>query len=1035
METRGQIEIRLLGDLQLTDARGRLTRLPASKKTRALLGYLIATGQPQRRERLCDLLWEGPIDPRAELRWSLNKLRPALNGHGATRLRADREWVAFEPQGARIDLLTVRQLLRGGVSAISIDALKTAFGLFRGEFLDGLDLLACYRYQEWCMAEREAASRVHLTVLGALISRLAGTPEEALPYARALIAADPLTEAAHAQLVRLLLALGRRREAEEHGEHARSMLARELGGPLDGDLARALRAPAGRPREAAQQSHDPQSSDRLAAASSSVSTDRQPLVGRAPERDALDRSVDRLLDGQPQKMWLFAGETGIGKTRLLEYLVDRAKEKGCRVLSARGFEAEMLRPYGCWMDALRVVAPALVPAAVTKDLAFLMRGLGIDPPDEGNQSQLFGSVATLLDSLAREQPLLIAFDDLQWLDEGSLALLHYVVRGQSGRSRLLIATAARGGEVEDNRWASQLVSSLERNEHLATLTLTPLSPEEIVALVRALAPDVDATAAFKASAGNPLFALEIARAGRQEASNATLDALIASELARLPERTREFLTCAAAVGREFQPELVGAAIGMASAELSSHLGRLEQRGLLRASNSGFYDFSHDVVRQTTYRRLSQPRRHLLHRQLARALATAAADDDTMQGDLAHHAQLGDAHELSVRASIATGERALRLFANGEAMSAAVRGLTSLSRLPSSTERTRQQMALMRIQIFAASSPGMRRAPELRDDLVRLIGEAETAGLHAEATTGQYLLSWLAQRSNDTSRVREATLLAAQLSRGTDEATHSQQVANTARCLLEVEAEVSRARELMREAEALAVRVPSPTTELEWVRALFCRWDGDLDAALERIVLALDLARTRQDRWREFQCLTWRATIELELRRFDDVLASCAELERVARPMGDVEVPVARAFRALAMLASGQDAASAEFDAAAQELRGIDDKAHLAYVLNQRALAHLDAGEYRPAMSCGVEALAVATAVRRTAEIAIASATLARLAIARGDAAAARGHLQPFVPGRLEAAVLSTRAVDELVRASKLTSATDSNDYSNGRPIE
>jgi DNA-binding SARP family transcriptional activator len=1028
MRQERDIQVRLLGDLQVIGVDGRAINLPASKKTRALLAYLVATAQPHRRERLCDLLWDGPADPRAELRWSLNKLRPVLNDERTIRLRADREWVAFEPTRARIDLAIVRQQLGSGLAGVSSDTLKTALNLFRGVFLDGLDLLACYQYQEWCVAEREAASRLHLTTLRALISHLVERPPDALPYVRALVAADPLDEGAHAQLVRLLRAMGRGREALEHGERAQAMLVRELGSPLAGELDRALSSPAARTREVLPSS-DSRPMDHPTAVVSAASGSRLPLVGRASECKALDRSIDRLIDERAQRTWLLAGDMGIGKTRLLEYLVDSARAKGCLILSARGFEAEMLRPFGCWIDALRIVAPPAVPAAIRKRLALLMRGLGIDPPEASDRPQLFDAVRILLESLAQRQPLVLAFDDLQWLDEGSLALLHYLVREQRDDSRWLIAAAARRGEIEDNRWAKQLVSSLERNQHLVSLPLQPLGESEIARLLRSFGPDVDAAAAFKASAGNPLLALEIARAGQKEANLTTLDALLDSELARLPEATRQFLICAAAIGREFRPELVGAAIDMPSPELLSHLARLELHGLLRPSNTGYYDFCHDVVRQTTYRGLSQPRRQLLHRQLARALAIAAADDDTMQGDLAHHAQLGGAHEVAVRAAIATGDRALRLSANGEAMSAAVRGLASLVNVPASTTRIRQQMELLRVQVLAASSPGMRRAPELRDDLIRAIREAEAAGLHAEAATGYFLLSWVEQRSNDTSRVREATLLAAQLSRAADEITHLQQVANTARCLMDVESEVERARELVREAEALSARMPAPTIELEWVRALFSRWDGDLKTALERIVAALDLARTRQDRWREFQCLTWRATIELEMRRFDDVVRSSEELERVARPMGDTEVPLARVFRALAMLAKGDERqrTAAEFEAAVQELRSIDDKAHLAYALNRRALALLDAGEGSAgAAACGTEALAVATAVGRTSEMAIASATLARLAMARGDADAARRHLQPFASGPLEGAVLSAQAADELERAAKRAGVPDSN---------
>src|SRR5580704_5700443 len=79
------LEIRLLGELELLRA-GRPQALPSSRKTRALIGYLVATHRPQLRERLCDLLWDGPDDPRAGLRWSLTKIRPLLDD-GASRRR------------------------------------------------------------------------------------------------------------------------------------------------------------------------------------------------------------------------------------------------------------------------------------------------------------------------------------------------------------------------------------------------------------------------------------------------------------------------------------------------------------------------------------------------------------------------------------------------------------------------------------------------------------------------------------------------------------------------------------------------------------------------------------------------------------------------------------------------------------------------------------------------------------------------------------------------------------------------------------
>src|SRR5437764_1095373 len=93
------LEIQLLGELSVVRD-GRPISLPASRKTRALLAYLVCTGKPHTRERLCELLWDGPDDPRAGLRWSLAKLRPVVDEPANLRLAADREHVAFETRGA-----------------------------------------------------------------------------------------------------------------------------------------------------------------------------------------------------------------------------------------------------------------------------------------------------------------------------------------------------------------------------------------------------------------------------------------------------------------------------------------------------------------------------------------------------------------------------------------------------------------------------------------------------------------------------------------------------------------------------------------------------------------------------------------------------------------------------------------------------------------------------------------------------------------------------------------------------------------------
>src|SRR5207247_1270126 len=97
--------------------------------------------------------------------------------------------------------------------AAGLAALAQAAARFRGELLEGLDLPGCYRYHEWCVGEREATRALRLSILAALVERLRDRPDEALRHARERVAIDPLSEAAHAGVVRLLGQLGRTRDA------------------------------------------------------------------------------------------------------------------------------------------------------------------------------------------------------------------------------------------------------------------------------------------------------------------------------------------------------------------------------------------------------------------------------------------------------------------------------------------------------------------------------------------------------------------------------------------------------------------------------------------------------------------------------------------------------------------------------------------------------------------------------------------------------------------------------------------------------
>ena len=991
MGTRRSLKIRLLGELRLVYGDGPALVLPASKKTRALLGYLIATGQAHRRERLCDLLWDGPDDPRAELRWSLSKLRPLLKDGGA-HMETDRERVGIEVGTAAVDLLSIRTLLSKGVPGTSTEALKQVASQFGGEFLDGLDLPLCYLYQEWCMAEREAVSRLRLAVLSMLAERLHDRPDDALPYARSLTIADPLNETGHAAVVRLLSRSGRNNEALNHYDRARRIFETEFGAPPSEELEearRALKADTGLRvslEPVARATRNPPESARKP-------TGRSNLIGRKDEHALIRHVVANTARREASDILLVTGEPGIGKSHLLGCVGEYMLAAGGTNWTARGFEPETIRPYGVWLDLLRGIVRERAQDGVQPNLGMLIPELGAaaDPVDRG---RLFEAVTNLLQQIASKQPAAIVLDDIQWIDEASASLLHYVARQDEARSGLLLVCAARAGEIEDNPAVSSVLRSLSREGRLQTIELGPLGPDETKQLVGIVDPELNDARIFAESEGNPLFALELARAHcRGEAApSPTVETIIAGQFARLTEEAREVLVLGAAHGRAFTPDDLVRAGRFETTELLASLGELERRGLVRPVDNDAYDFAHDLVRQTAYRTVSQPRRKFLHRHIARALGATNGRDDDLAADIAYHAGLADDHEVAASACAIAGERALRLFANSQAAAFAERGLRHLAGLAEGATKLDIRIRLLKLRILAAAGPGMRPLPPLIDTVAEAANAAEKLGLHAAAATAHYLLSVLHQEAGHTQRAETSTLRAAMAGRSADGTTRANQLANTARCLLELETQIERSRELIREGNALVDPLGLELCELHWARGLLHRWDGEAEMAVAAMGRALAIARNSEDRWREYKCLTWLAILERESGRYPEMRARCAELTIVAARLGEDETPFVATLQALELLAAEESSAADACADALERLRKVDDKSYLAYALNSAAHFHLQAGRLDQARLCAEEALEAAAAMGRKNEFAVARAILGQSEAAHSGRKLERGAL-------------------------------------------
>ena len=204
------LDVRLLGDFELS-LDGEPVTLPASRKTRALLAYLIVTDRPQRRERLCELFWDLPDDPRASLRWSLSKLRHVINDDDNERLTADRERVRFEPVGARTDLNRIKKGLEDPQA--SNDLLAKCTQLLGDEFLSGVDLPEHGDFSIWLHGERDRTQRLRAAAVARLIDHPDTSPDFALDYAQRWLSVSPYSRHAADALILAHRKLGHDREA------------------------------------------------------------------------------------------------------------------------------------------------------------------------------------------------------------------------------------------------------------------------------------------------------------------------------------------------------------------------------------------------------------------------------------------------------------------------------------------------------------------------------------------------------------------------------------------------------------------------------------------------------------------------------------------------------------------------------------------------------------------------------------------------------------------------------------------------------
>jgi hypothetical protein len=537
-------------------------------------------------------------------------------------------------------------------------ALQQAAELYRGDLLEGLGV-STPPFEEWLTGERERLRDLALEGLARLLGHQTAADEPlAVETARRLLVLDPLQEAVHRALMRVYARHGRRDAALRQYQSCLDTLRRELGiepeaetRQLYQEVLRGRATPSARARSALAG---------LAAPASGPPrrpppplSDDTPMVGREAEFTRLVGALDEAGAG-PGQLIALLGEGGIGKSRLVSQLGVEAAKRDVLRLVGRAYPTERELAYGPWIEALQTggvlhrddVLAHLAPAW-RAELARLFPELAtLDDqraPSSEDAMRLFEGVAHLLERLARTCPLLVVLEDVHWADEMSVRLSSVLSR-RIAACQILIVLTAREEDVAEAPVLRDLLGmpSLER------LRLGPLSHGETMALAQSLGPrgrNEEGEGELRerlwaASGGNPFVIVETLRAVEQGATPRIheplplperVSELVRARLDRLSERGRALAGLAAAIGREFEFNLLQRASGLGEDEAAAGVEELVRRRVLRAIDEQLA-FVHDRVREVAHAGLLPFRRKLLHRQVAETLeALHAADLDPQIG--------------------------------------------------------------------------------------------------------------------------------------------------------------------------------------------------------------------------------------------------------------------------------------------------------------------------------------------------------------------------------------------------------------------
>jgi DNA-binding CsgD family transcriptional regulator len=413
------------------------------------------------------------------------------------------------------------------------------------------------------------------------------------------------------------------------------------------------------------------------------------LVGRDAELSQLLALLDAAAAGQPV-VTLVSGDAGVGKTRLVTELADRARAQGFTVLAGHCAELGDAVPYLPLADALRDATTGPSPGGALLDalaarpvLSRLLPDRNESQPAGGDlpglvKQQLFGAVLGLLAELAVASPVLLILEDLHWADQSTRDMLTFLSR-MLHSDRLAVVATYRSDDMHRRHPLRPLVAELLRLPSVSSVELGPLDPSAMAEHLTTLSDRrLDATAIgsmITRAEGNAYYAEELLAAADGPAAPsagsqlpAGLADLLLARMERLSQSAQQVLRTAAVTGRQVDDELVRRASGLDEASYEAAVREAVAHQLLVPYGEQGYSFRHALLREAVYADLLPGERTRLHARLAELLADERrlAECPGTAAELAQHYLASHDITGAFTASVLAGQEAERLAAPAEA---------------------------------------------------------------------------------------------------------------------------------------------------------------------------------------------------------------------------------------------------------------------------------------------------------------------------------------------------------------------------------